>query len=321
MDKINEFLVWEQLSRDSIDVKRVYIDIVEDLVAGILLSQIIFWNLPNQEGKSKLRVKKDGELWLAKNREDWYEECRISVKQYDRASRILEKKGLIEKRIFKFNGNPTTHIKLNLDKITQCLSVIAERGITILPKGEEPYCRKGNNHIAERGRSITEITTEITTENNNNTTEISVKEEIIKTNVVVENTKEEIIKTNVVVENENGKKNRTIVGSADIDELIQQIRDVTDVEHIHLPGLSSVLSMPDGIERLQKAVHLFPQMVQANVAIKNPVGFLCYIATNNIVPPKSKKGKSGLIKKIDFNNFSQHANNEKDLDRLFELIE
>ena len=79
--------------------------------------------------------------------------------------------------------------------------------------------------------------------------------------------------------------------------------------------------MSDGIERLQKAVHLFPQIVQANVEIKNPVGFLCYIATNNVVPPKSKKGNYGLIKKIDFNNFPQHANNEKDLDRLFELIE
>lgn len=98
-----------------IDVKKIYIDIAEDLVAGILLSQIIFWNLPNQEGKTKLRVKKQGELWLAKGREDWWEECRISPKQFDRAIKILESKNLITKKIFKLDGTPITHLKLDFD--------------------------------------------------------------------------------------------------------------------------------------------------------------------------------------------------------------
>jgi len=301
-----DFLLWEQASRDTIDVKKVYIDIAGDLITGILLSQIIFWFLPNQEGKTKLRVEKEGEMWLAKEREDWWDECRISVKQFDRAISILQEKNLVEKRIFMFNNKSTVHLRLNFDTLipylsNQIQSETVQRGKAELPKGEKRNCPKGKSGIAQRVRSITEITTETTTENNNNTIEI--------------------IETNVVVENENGKKNRTIVGSADIDELVQQIRDVTGIEHIHLPGLQNVLSMSDGIERLQKAVHLFPQIVQANVEIKNPVGFLCYIATNNVVPPKSKKGNYGLIKKIDFNNFPQHANNEKDLDRLFELIE
>jgi hypothetical protein len=116
-----EFLVWEQLSQDTIDVKRIYIDMADDLVAGILLSQIVYWFLPNKAGATKLRVEHDGVLWLAKGREDWYDECRITAKQFDRASKILIEKGLIEKKTFKFNGNPTVHVRLNEDNFLASL--------------------------------------------------------------------------------------------------------------------------------------------------------------------------------------------------------
>ena len=43
-----EFIAWEQVSRDTIDVKRCYVDIAGDLVAGILLSQIVYWHLPGE---------------------------------------------------------------------------------------------------------------------------------------------------------------------------------------------------------------------------------------------------------------------------------
>lgn len=39
---INQFLLWEVRSRDSIKVKRCYIDVAQDLEAGVLLSQIIY---------------------------------------------------------------------------------------------------------------------------------------------------------------------------------------------------------------------------------------------------------------------------------------
>ena len=45
-----EFIAWEQVSRDTIDVKRCYVDIAGDLVAGILLSQIVYWHLPDKDG-------------------------------------------------------------------------------------------------------------------------------------------------------------------------------------------------------------------------------------------------------------------------------
>jgi len=138
-----QFIAWELASHDTLDVKRCYVDIAGDLVSGILLSQIIYWHLPNKEGKSKLRVQHKGDYWLAKKREAWWDECRITAKQFDRASAILKNKGLIEIGLFKFNGAPMKHIKLNWDKLSLVLDKllnigdIIEKVKSILPKGED----------------------------------------------------------------------------------------------------------------------------------------------------------------------------------------
>lgn len=156
MDGFREFLQWEQASRDTIDVKRVYIDVVDDLVAGILLSQIVFWYLPGKNG-NKLRIEKDGKTWIAKGRNDWWDECRITPKQFDRAISLLEEKNIVEKELFKFNGSPTVHIALNTE-------ILLEGVKSILTKGENPISPKGKIHFNQRVKSITEITTETTTE-------------------------------------------------------------------------------------------------------------------------------------------------------------
>lgn len=162
-----EFLQWEQTTRDTIDLKKIYIDVAGDLVTGVLLSQIIYWNLPNQEGKSKLRVKSDNELWLAKGREQWWDECRISAKQFDRSIKILEKKGIVTTKLKKFDGNPTKHIKLNLNVLIENLQRIMN-GNSILPKGKKPTSLKGKNDIDLKVKSLTENTTKNTTKIKNN---------------------------------------------------------------------------------------------------------------------------------------------------------
>lgn len=158
MSNIHDLFKLEQFSRDSFRVKRTYIDICGDLVAGILLGQIVYWFMPNEHGKSKLRVWKDGELWLAKGRNDWWDEIRITAKQFDRAIKILEYKGFIETKKFKFNGAPTVHIKLNVEKVTEAVN-------SILTVGEDGFLPKGKIQITETGKTLTEITTEITTNN------------------------------------------------------------------------------------------------------------------------------------------------------------
>lgn len=176
----NDFLIWEQASKDTIDFKKVYVDVAEDLIAGLLLSQIVYWNLPNKEGKTKLRVKIDGELWLAKGREDWWEEIRISAKQFDRASKILIEKGIIEKKLKKFDGLPTIHIKLNFDVLLKGIDkvlkpqpeneVAEEMAVSQdsvgfdqksnwdLPNGENGICPKVKKGFDQRVNSITENT-------------------------------------------------------------------------------------------------------------------------------------------------------------------
>lgn len=118
---LKHFFQWEQATRDTIDVKKIYVDMADDLVAGVLLSQIVYWFLPAQNGKTKLRVVKDRVYWLAKGREDWWDECRIKPRQFDTAFKKLEEKGLVEKKTMKFNGDPTVHIRILWDNFLPAL--------------------------------------------------------------------------------------------------------------------------------------------------------------------------------------------------------
>lgn len=165
-----DFQLWEMRARDSIDVKRCYIDAVGDLVGGVLLSQIIFWHLPDEHGKSKLRVWRDECEWLAKKRDDWWKECRITPKQFDRALEILEQKKLVITKLFRFAGSPTKHIRLNWDGLFNALkslsdNVFPQRSKSNSPKGQYPIPPKVEMDIDKTGRTYTEITAEITAKN------------------------------------------------------------------------------------------------------------------------------------------------------------
>lgn len=95
----------------------MYIDITGDLVCGTLLSQIMYWFSNGKNGKTKLRVFKDGHFWLAKQRGDWYDEVRITKRQYDHAIKELKKRNLVILAKYKFDSLPTIHIRPNYDII------------------------------------------------------------------------------------------------------------------------------------------------------------------------------------------------------------
>jgi len=143
----DDFLKWEATTRDCIDVKKVYIDIAGDLVAGILLNQIV-----SCYKKNNSLVERNNSLWLVKKRTDWWEECRITPKQFDRAIRILKDKKLVETAIFKFNGEPTTHIKINWENFFELLQAQV-KGNSNLPNGEIPNFPKGEFQIDQKGNS------------------------------------------------------------------------------------------------------------------------------------------------------------------------
>lgn len=116
----------EILTKDDIDAKveylfshrfnhtlHAYIDIAGDLIAGTLLSQIMYWFSENVNKGVRTGIYKDGYYWIARRREDWMGEIRISKKQYDCAIRKLTAEGneLVEVRKYQFNGIPMTHIR------------------------------------------------------------------------------------------------------------------------------------------------------------------------------------------------------------------
>lgn len=138
---------------------------------AILLSQILFWNMPSREGQTKLRVKRDGELWLAKGYKDWEAELGINEHTARKSIGRLKTIGLIETRVMKFGGNPTVHIRMNWDKLEAMVrgtcgsegndqighSVSTKKVKTKRPDRAEPY-----TEITDKEQK-TEITHTITT--------------------------------------------------------------------------------------------------------------------------------------------------------------
>lgn len=113
------FLAWERSSRDVLDVKRIYIDMAGDVMPGILLSELVYWHLPNKSGQTKLRIERDGYLWIAVQRNEWWERIRFTPNQADYAIRKLAERGLIVRALYKFSGVPTVHLRLDLDIFLQ----------------------------------------------------------------------------------------------------------------------------------------------------------------------------------------------------------
>ena len=128
------FLQWEAASRDTIDVKRVYIDITGDLAAGVLLSQIMYWYLPVRGGEhprlsqTPYGVFHDDKWWLVKKRTDWWEECRLKPKQFDYYLDRLIKKGFILTRVAYFRGAKALHLYLDLAQVFDAIELILYPG-------------------------------------------------------------------------------------------------------------------------------------------------------------------------------------------------
>lgn len=128
-------------SFERVSARKIFIDIAGDLVTGILLSQIVYWFRPYPDGTSKLRIERDGSYWLAKRRTDWWRECRLTPKQADRALKVLERRKLVQLRVYKFKRVPTIHIRLRLSDLSRRVKSM------ISPKGE-------NLDLPQRVKSI-----------------------------------------------------------------------------------------------------------------------------------------------------------------------
>lgn len=172
----DDFLHWEQSTRDTIDFKKVYVDVAEgDVLAGLLLSEIVYWHLPSRNGQSRLRVWHEKKQWIAVRRFDWWERTRLTPRQADRTLATLEALGLIETNVFKFDGNPTKHVRINHSGFLGRMQAVIDNPPTnpFSPNGENDVTPavisgspQGEMDVAQTGRSLTETTTKTTTETN-----------------------------------------------------------------------------------------------------------------------------------------------------------
>lgn len=104
-------------NKDEVSIPKIYIDITGDMGAAAVLDELLFWTLPKRgTGKTSLRVFRNGGLWLAVRRSDWWERKRLTERQADTAIEKLIKLELVEKDVFLFDGKPTVHLRLKTHK-------------------------------------------------------------------------------------------------------------------------------------------------------------------------------------------------------------
>lgn len=157
---MNKFLSLKAIEQQRVNFEMTYVDIANgDLIAGLLLSQIIYWFLPDRNGRTKTRVTYKGRDALAKNRGDWYEEVRITPRQYDKGIKILQDLGIVEIENSMFNGKRTPFIMLNENIFLSLYEGELSRYYDFVT----PISREGNTDIDKSVRPLTETTTETTT--------------------------------------------------------------------------------------------------------------------------------------------------------------
>lgn len=151
----NGFSAATKAANDTISVSRTYIDMCDgNLYDGLVLSQIVYWHSVDKKGTPRLRVERDGHLWLCKSYTEWWDECRVNQATARRSIDRLVKKGLLIKQVWKWNGAPTVHIRINEEEFEKQFSMCAQR-----TNGSE---RKAQMKVSAKRRSLTETTTETT---------------------------------------------------------------------------------------------------------------------------------------------------------------
>lgn len=149
----DDFIQWEGSTKDVLDVKKIYIDIAGDLIAGVILSELLYWYLPSKDGKpNKLKVSHEGKKWIACRRYEWWDRIRITPRQADLAIGRLVKLELVEKAVYKFNGDPTLHVRIVEITFLKAFWNRLEKPIV------NPFSPVGDNEITPAGIPVTETT-------------------------------------------------------------------------------------------------------------------------------------------------------------------
>lgn len=80
-------------------VNPLYVSLAgDDLTVGIALGQIVYWFLPARDGSSKIKIFREGKLWLAKSYDELAREVKLTIKQVRRAISILKTKDTLKQK-------------------------------------------------------------------------------------------------------------------------------------------------------------------------------------------------------------------------------
>jgi hypothetical protein len=155
----------------------------ENLYTGLFLSQIIYL--------SDKGSREDG--FIYKSNKEWKNDYFLSDYAIRQAKKYLEDKGIIETKLIKANGAPTTHYKLKKQKFTELFmeflqneegpsngfveinetsdsmeSSKSTNGFEVNEGSDSMDSLKSTNGIVENNETLTEITTEINNNKKNN---------------------------------------------------------------------------------------------------------------------------------------------------------
>jgi hypothetical protein len=114
------------------------------LEAGMMLAQLLYWTP---------RARLPGG-WIAKSDSEWQDELMLSRYSVREARRKLVELGIIKTKLGQFAGAPTTHYLVDMDALEAAWSVWIQTN----------DCTESDERMSDNGQSITETTTDITSE-------------------------------------------------------------------------------------------------------------------------------------------------------------
>jgi hypothetical protein len=167
---LRKYAAMQAAAEETVGCQTIYVDIAGGLEDGFVLDELIFFTLPRPEtGRSGLRVWKDGVLWMAVSRTEWWDRKRLTPKQADGAIKRLVKKELVFKEMFLFNKQKTTHLRLNVPEFFKRYTEILEdrnppedEGDTMLKDIQDLYemlgIPKGNTPQVEPPQKVIPLT-------------------------------------------------------------------------------------------------------------------------------------------------------------------
>jgi hypothetical protein len=161
-----QVIIQEAADNRVVRFKLVYVDMAKgDVLAGLLLSQIMYWHSLSKSGELRLKVYKDGHYWIAKEQDEWWEETRLTRRQAQRCIEVLASLNLIETRSFRFKGLKTSHIRIKWKEFATAHKLAIKTSLNPVKHPDvQPEAPSGAFGFTLPVQPLTETTTDTTSD-------------------------------------------------------------------------------------------------------------------------------------------------------------